>query len=203
MAASKTRMSRGRKRPVAGRKEILAAARAIGVREGWTAVTIRSVARKLGYTSPLLYEHFRDKEDLLTQIAVEAMAQFEKRLTEKLPEDSHAAFLAMVERYWMFMLRHMQLYRLANGMDSVPIDKKAVDRSAQSLCKALEDRVRPLLGDNATAADCETLVDELWALLHGMAALYMDRLAPFDLTKVTNAAMKLLSGSDYGQTAVS
>jgi AcrR family transcriptional regulator len=38
------------------------------------AVTIRSVAHELGYTSPLLYEHFRDKDDLLTRIAVEAIA---------------------------------------------------------------------------------------------------------------------------------
>jgi AcrR family transcriptional regulator len=188
-------MSRGRRRPVAGRERILAAARAIGVRRGWSAVTIRSVAHELGYTSPLLYEHFRDKEDLLTQIAVEAIALFEKRLTEKLPEDSHAALLTMVEWYWTFMLRHTQLYRLANGMDGVPIDKKAVGRSAQSLCKAMGDRVRPLLEENATEPDSETLVDELWALLHGMAALYMDRFAPFDLTKVTNAVIKLISGA--------
>jgi len=101
----------------------------------------------------------------------------------------------MVERYWTFMLGHRQLYRLANGMDGMPIDKKMVGKSAQSLCKAMGDRLRPLLADNATGADGETLVDELWALLHGMAALYMDRFAPFDLTKVTNAAVKLVSGA--------
>src|SRR5215469_4258856 len=146
----KTRMSRGRERRVAGRDQILAAARAIGVRKGWSAVTIRSVAQELGYKSPLLYEHFRDKEDLLTQIAVEAIARFEKRLMNDLPEDGQAAFLAMVERYWTFMLRHTQLYRLANGMDGVPIDRKVVGRSAQSLCRAMGDRLRPLLADNAT-----------------------------------------------------
>jgi len=194
--AKKTRMRRGRKRPVAGRVQILAAARTIGVRKGWTAVTIRSVAHDLGYTSPLLYEHFRDKEDLLTQIAVDAIALFEKSLTKKLPDNANDTPLqTMVRRYWTFMLRHKQLYRLANAMDGVPIDKKAIDWSAQSLCKAMGDRVRPLLEENATEADVKTLVDELWALLHGMAALYMDRSAPFNLTKVTAAAMKLISGA--------
>jgi AcrR family transcriptional regulator len=188
-------MNRGRKRPVAGREQILAAARAIGVRQGWSAVTIRSVAHKLGYTSPLLYEHFRDKEDLLTQIAVEAIARFERILTEELPEESHAALLAMVERYWTFMLTHTQLYRLANGMDGVAINKQAVGRSAQSLCKAIGERLRPLMEETATQADLETLVDELWALLHGMAALYMDRFAPFDLQKVTDAVIKLIRGA--------
>ena len=102
-------MSRGRKRPVPGREQILAAARAIGARKGWSAVTIRSVAQELGYRSPLLYEHFRDKEDLLTQIAVEAIAGFEKRLTQKLPEDAEAGLFTTVERYWNFMLKHTQL----------------------------------------------------------------------------------------------
>ena len=119
-------MSRGKRRPVAGRQEILVAARAIGTRDGWKAVTIRSVAQELGYASPLLYEHFRDKEDLLTQIAVDALCQLEATLKDKLPADRRAAVLTMVERYWTFMIEHTQLYRLMNGMDGVPIDKTIV-----------------------------------------------------------------------------
>jgi AcrR family transcriptional regulator len=188
-------MSRGRGRPVAGREQIVSAARAIGVRDGWRAVTIRSVARELGYASPLLYEHFRDKEDLLTKIAVEAIALLETKLMEDLPPDRLAALLAMAERYWTFMLEHTQLYRLMNGMDGVSIDKEVVGRSAQSLCKVIGDTVRPLAGENATEADGQRLADELWAMLHGMAALYLDRFAPFDITRITDAAMRLISGA--------
>jgi AcrR family transcriptional regulator len=194
-------MSRGKKRPVAGRQEILAAASAIGVREGWKAVTIRSVAQKLGYASPLLYEHFRDKEELLTQIAVDALAQLEARLAEKLPSDRRAAVVNMVERYWTFMLEHTQLYRLVNGMDGVPIDKTVVSQSAQSLCKVVAKAVRPLLGENAGGADGQILADELWALLHGMSALYMDRVGSFDLARVTDAVMTLIQGACMRQGA--
>ena len=175
-------------------------ARAIGVREGWKAVTIRSVAQELGYASPLLYEHFHDKEDLLTQIAVDALGQLEARLTEKLPSDHQAAAMNMVERYWTFMLEHTQLYRLVNGMDGVPIDKTVVGQSAQSLCSVVAYAVRPLLGENAGEADGQILADELWALLHGMSALYMDRVAPFDLARVTNAVMTLIQGARLRQS---
>jgi len=191
----KTRMNRGRKRPVAGRGEIISAARAIGVRNGWGAVTIRSVAQKLGYTSPLLYEHFRDKQDLLTQLAVEAIALFERELTADLPPDHVGAVAKMAERYWTFMLEHKQLYRLANGMDGVPIDREVVGKSARSLCTVIADIVRPLVGDKATQAEAQMLADELWALLHGMASLYLDRSAPFDLARITNAAMRLIRGA--------
>ena len=191
----KTRMNRGRKRPVAGREKILSAARAIGVRKGWEAVTIRSVAQKLGYTSPLLYEHFRDKQDLLTQLAVEAVAMFQKELTADLPADHSAAATKMAERYWTFMLEHKQLYRLANGMDGVPIDRDVVTGSAQSLCAVIAGIVRPLMADNATQAEAQMLADELWALLHGMASLHLDRFAPFDLARITTAAMTLIRGA--------
>ena len=195
MSERKTRMSRGSKRPVAGRDEILDSARAIGVRDGWRAVTIRAVAHELGYASPLLYEHFRDKEDLLTQIAVEALVRLEAKLTENLPKASRAAALTMIERYWTFMLEHPQLYRLMNGMDGVPIEREAVNRSAQSLCTVIGAVVRPLAGKNSTDADAQTLADELWALLHGMATLYLDRSAPFDIERVTNAALRLITGN--------
>lgn len=65
LAEVKTRRGRGALRPVAGRDEILSAARSIGVREGWKVVTIRPVAGILGYTAPLLYEHFGDKQEIL------------------------------------------------------------------------------------------------------------------------------------------
>jgi Tetracyclin repressor-like, C-terminal domain len=106
-----------------------------------------------------------------------------------------AAVVNMVERSWTFMLEHTQLYRLVNGMDGVPIDKTVVGRSAQSLCRVVAEAVRPLLGGNAAEADGQLLADELWALLHGMSALYMDRVAPFDLVRVTNAVMTLIQGT--------
>jgi AcrR family transcriptional regulator len=188
-------MSRSGKRAVAGRVQILNAARAIGVREGWRAVTIRAVARELGYSSPLLYEHFRDKEDLLTRIAVEGLVLLEAKLTENLPAKSRAAVLVMIERYWTFMLENTQLYRLMNGMDGVSIDREAVNRAGQSVFKVVAEVVRPLAGKKATEADAQILVDELWALLHGMATLYLDRSAPFDPGRVANAALRLITGA--------
>jgi AcrR family transcriptional regulator len=143
----------------------------------------------------LLYEHFRGKEELLTQIAVEAIGILETRLTENLPKNRHAAILLMVEQYWTFMLENPQLYRLINGMDGVAIDRETVSRSAQNLCRLIGETVQPLAGEGATVADGTTLGDELWALLHGMAALYLDRFAPFDLARVTNAVIRMIGGA--------
>jgi AcrR family transcriptional regulator len=175
----KTRRSRGALRPVAGREQILAAARSIGVRKGWKAVTIRAVAQRLGYTSPLLYEHFRDKEDILTQLAIEGQLCLAKELAKELPKAPDAAVLLMVERYWSFMLKNKQIYRLMNGMDGAPIDRKKVASISQGSFEAAKAVVRAwLIEENGECDAVHVLMDELWAVLHGMAALYLDAETP-------------------------
>ena len=195
-AATKTRLRGGKRRPVAGRADILDAARGIGARDGWSAVTIRAVATKLGYSSPLLYEHFRDKEHLLTEIAVDGLNRLHAQLAEDLPQASRAAAVVMMERYWRFVLENTQLYRLMNGMDGPLVDNEEVSRAAQSLCMFLASAVQPLLGRGGTEAEAMVLTYELWALLHGMAALYLDRSVPFDVESVVGAGLRLIGGTN-------
>ena len=192
----KTRKSRGTVRPVAGRTDILAAARSIGLRMGWKAVTIRAVAQQLGYTSPLLYEHFRDKEEILTDLAIEGQLSLAKDLARDLPADAHAAILSMVERYWSFMLENKQLYRLMSGMDGVPIDREKVTAIAEHNFEPATSIVQAwLISSCGDASGAELLFNDLWAVLHGMAALYLDRSAPFDLARAQDCVGRLLIGT--------
>ena len=53
------------------RGEILDAARALFGRQGYDAVTMREIARQIGYTATALYYHFPDKESLYTSPAIQ------------------------------------------------------------------------------------------------------------------------------------
>ena len=46
------------------RKRIMDTTLKIAVSEGWDAVTIRKIANAIEYTPPIVYEHFKNKEDL-------------------------------------------------------------------------------------------------------------------------------------------
>jgi AcrR family transcriptional regulator len=162
---------------------------------GWKAVTIRAVAQQLGYTSPLLYEHFRDKEEILTELAIEGQLSLAKHLATELPADPHAAIFSMVERYWSFMLENKQLYRLMNGMDGVPIDRERVTTIAERNFETATSIVQAWLISSRADASAELLFNDLWAVLHGMAALYLDRSAPFDLARAQDCVGRLLIGT--------
>jgi AcrR family transcriptional regulator len=193
----KTRKSRGAIRPVAGRPEILAAARSIGIRMGWKAVTIRAVAQQLGYTSPLLYEHFRDKQEILTELAIESQVALAKELLRDLPVDPYRALLSMVERYWSFMLENKQLYRLMNRMDGALIDRDRVTAVAQRSFEAATAAVQAwLITACGSDSGAGLLLEDLWAVLHGMAILHLDRSAPFDVSRAKDCVSKLLIGAE-------
>jgi AcrR family transcriptional regulator len=161
---------------------------------GWKAV--RAVAQRLHYTSPLLYEHFQDKQEILTELAIESQAVLAREMLRDLPADPFRALLSMVERYWTFMLQNKQLYRLMNGMDGVVIDRNKVTKVAQHSFEAATAIVRTWLTTECrSSAGVEHLFEDLWALLHAMAALYLDRSTPFDVERAKDCVSKLLIGT--------
>jgi AcrR family transcriptional regulator len=163
---------------------------------GWKAVTIRAVAQQLGYTSPLLYEHFRDKQELLTELAIEGQAALAKEILTGLPADPFSAILFMVERYWSFMFENRQLYRLMNGMDGAVIEKERVTGLAQRMFEPATAIVQAwLLAACHRNSGAEFLFEDLWAILHGMAILHLDRSVPFDAARAKECVSKLLIGT--------
>jgi hypothetical protein len=103
----------------------------------------------------------------------------------------------MVERYWSFMLENKQLYRLMNGMDGVPIDREKVTAIAEHNFRTATSIVQAwLINSCGDASTAELLFNDLWAVLHGMAALYLDRSVPFDLARAQDCIARLLIGTN-------
>ena len=195
------RMSRGKERVVANWQQILAAAREIGVQDGWKAVTIRALADRLGYAAPVLYQHFRNKEDVLTQLAVEGLEELNRELRKPVNTGAETAILVLADRYWNYMQKQSQMYRLMNGMDGVSVDGKVLSTAARGICEVTERSIEQwLAAQNASftvvnAPALNELTDAVWALLHGMASLYLSRAARFDSNQAGRAVLHLLLGA--------
>ena len=94
------------------------------------------------------------------------------------------------------MLENKHLYRLMNGMDGVPIDREKVTTIAEHNFETATAIVQAWLSSSCgDPSGAELLFNDLWAVLHGMAALYLDRSAPFDLARAQNCVGRLLTGT--------
>jgi AcrR family transcriptional regulator len=96
------------------RNNILAAARKIAATEGWQAVTIRKIADAIEYTSPIVYEHFQNKEDLIRELVTSGyrllLKEFEKVHQEEPDPKKQLMQLSIIQ--WDFAFKNTELYQL-------------------------------------------------------------------------------------------
>jgi AcrR family transcriptional regulator len=99
-----SRPSRQRRRP--SREQIVAAALAVADEEGFEAVSMRNVARRLRVGAMTLYTYVESKDDLLDLMFDEVMREL---LLPELPDEWRAAIGAIAHRTRDVWLRHAWL----------------------------------------------------------------------------------------------
>ncbi|MDN4522528.1 MULTISPECIES: TetR/AcrR family transcriptional regulator [Mycolicibacterium] len=160
------------------RAEILDAATDLLLETGdEKAVSIRSVAQRVGVTPPSIYLHFVDKTALLDAVC----GRYFEKLDEEMEEVAGAAATALdVLRaqgmaYVRFALKNPVLYRIAMmgpgspGSDvDVALNSSAFGHLLMSVQALIAEGVYP-------QADPTMLALELWTAVHGIAAMLISR----------------------------
>jgi AcrR family transcriptional regulator len=161
------------------RGKILEAARFLFVRHGFEAVTMRKIARRIGYTATALYYHFPDKRALLRELCETdygALRQSFKRLEKVL--DPTERIRRMAQAYVHFGLEHPQHYRLM-FMTPYPQDSpKTTERGNpdQDAYAFLLQTVRECVHAGRLRQeyqDGELVAQALWGAMHGLIALHL------------------------------
>jgi AcrR family transcriptional regulator len=107
----------GRKRRGEGytrREEILAAAKALFIDEGYGATTIRKIAERVGVSAPALYLYFKDKDEIMLALCDQTFGHLIElfqniECVDCSPRDR---LRRMGEAYIRFGLEHVGEYRL-------------------------------------------------------------------------------------------
>ena len=170
-------LSRRRKHKEELRRLILDAARQIFVRQGYESFSMRKLAEKIEYSPGSVYLHFNNKEELFECLVDESFARLLKTLMglqngaewQDPVEDLKKGLRAYVE----FGLRNPSDYRFA-FMLRPPVVKRPykVHEAFESLRYMVgrcveEKRFR--------AVDVETTSQALWASVHGITSLLIQR----------------------------
>ncbi|MFD5466477.1 TetR/AcrR family transcriptional regulator [Kitasatospora sp. NPDC127059] len=144
-----------------------------------TAVTLRSVARRVGIAAPSIYRHFPDQPTIMLAVVRQAFDQLEAQLRtarDAAGEDPRQRLLALCHAYLRFSEDHPERYRTMFGGVWVPaLQDTAVtademrtlgQESLQLLTEALAGCVAAGL---ATSDDPSADTVALWLGLHGLA----------------------------------
>lgn len=162
------------------RAELLAAARELARESGgYDGVTIRSVADRVGYRAPIVYEYFANKRDLLLALVDQGYAELADRLGAARCPDARrragGAMPAAAEAYWEFAIAEPHLYRLMHSLVDVPFGTPQALESARECFRLLKAAVAEWTPDHPAAThDADAPTDLLWAHLHGLVMLTLD-----------------------------
>jgi AcrR family transcriptional regulator len=173
-AQTPTQRRRDRER-AAVRESILVAARELGRREGWDAVTMRRLADEIEYSPNFAYRYFTGRDDILLALARDGFTQLRDAMATAAsrPSPGPAAArsaVAAVRRagraYLDFALTEPDLYQLMYSLGGVRVP--ATDTWTEG--QAVGDVLTGLL---TTAGDKhpDRHVLQLWATAHGLIAL--------------------------------
>jgi AcrR family transcriptional regulator len=161
-------IDRKERQRAAREQRIVAAARTIAEREGWSAVTVRRLADEIEYSQPVLYSHFQNRDAVVAGVALQGFRELTSAL-EKAPRGARGprdALERVARAYLDFALRNPSLYE---AMFSLP-----------TILRFAEEDTRPELrsGFEALAAvitpfsdDAETTAETFWGALHGLVEL--------------------------------
>ena len=148
-------------------KRIVAAARAVAEREGWSAVTIRRLADEIEHSQPVLYAHFENRDAIVAAVALEGFREITRALGDAANgSPGRYAVKNVALAYLAFARRHPAVYE---AMFVLPTNLRFAEAGSRpelrGAFQALAAVVAPF------CVDVELVTETFWAALHGLAAL--------------------------------
>src|SRR5258708_5584578 len=163
------------------REEILDAARALFVKEGYESVSIRKIADKIDYAPGTIYLYFRDKAAILDRICEETFSKLEQRMQSinKDPANPLDGLRRGLRTYVQFGIDNPNHYIVAFVQaKQIPQDHqpKAGERCFDNLRAAVR---RCIDAGQLNCDDVEEMAQALWAGVHGVTTLLITCCFPF------------------------
>jgi AcrR family transcriptional regulator len=143
----------------------------IAAEEGWSAVTVRAVAKRINCSAPAIYQYFRDKDAVLSALAAEGRFLLDDVLSHAVVGLSGPSkrLRAMLRAFWEFADQRREFYAVMFGLDGQAAhhERSSVGLAPEALVRASADLLAKRGGDE----DPRDLADRLVATIHGFAGL--------------------------------
>jgi AcrR family transcriptional regulator len=156
------------------RNEILNAAREMFVTEGYTNVSMRKIADKIGYSATTIYLYFKDKNDLLNQICEETFVRLAQNIKAiyHLSDNPLEKLRSGMREYIYFGLKNPSQYTLV-FITPLPRDYQPSEiLSGEAAFDTLRQVVSECVFANLLKSnDIELTSQTIWAGLHGVTSL--------------------------------
>ncbi|MFW5440572.1 MAG: TetR/AcrR family transcriptional regulator [Methylophilaceae bacterium] len=158
---------------------IIDAARSLFVTKGVEAVSMREIAKGIGYSATSIYAHFSDKEAVLRAICDTDFLALANALNSIMQiEDPVDRMVAIGQGYAEFALSHPNHYRLMFmtphtpcSPDNSSVEQNNAEQDAYMQLKIVVMAVYEAGRFRKELTDVDLIVQTIWAGMHGVCSL--------------------------------
>jgi AcrR family transcriptional regulator len=150
--------------------EILSAASRVAEDEGWPAVTIRRIAGEIGYSAPVIYQHFENKDAVLHTVLDRGNATLLRQMRDAVDAGPAADGVRLAAvAYLEFARSQPSLYQLMAGSVA---DAAARHRAAAEVIEFTGQVIEKwAAAESVRLRSVEDACDLLWATTHGLTGI--------------------------------
>lgn len=178
------------------KERILETAREQFSQLGYRDVSMRGIAKSLGYSPGSLYYHFREKADLFSAMAAEDFARLNALLDETVSQSPLAGqeqlemiFIAFI-RFGLENKRSFELMFLIQLPELDCYTMKPKTESYEKFAKAVQESLRVI---NPEHAENSSIIWILFLSLHGFVSFFISSTQSFeDVSKLAYLHVQLL-----------
>lgn len=156
------------------RQAILRAAWDLVESEGWQSLSIRRIADAIEYSSPVIYDHFQNKEAILQEFSRRGFSlldEFLKKASGSV-EDPAEQLRLMAFAYWDFAFTNRAYYQLMYGLGMPGCDEVNSITELQAFITTLKLSIDDLIARSGrTDIDAFMKLHTFWSTLHGLVSI--------------------------------
>ncbi len=161
------------------RDSILQSAWQLVNEEGWQNLSIRKIADAIEYSVPVVYDHFENKEAILTVFNRRGFQLLgdELKAGKSTQSESKKQLEAIAFAYWDFAFQHKEYYQLMFGLGMPGCEELAKVQELVAFIDVIRSTIAQVVTEgNNKAADVELKVRSFWSTIHGLVSINL--LAP-------------------------
>lgn len=174
-------IDRKEREKVAMKQQILHAARHLFLEQGFEKTSIRNIAEAIEYSAGTIYLYFKDKNEILFALHVEAFGTLMTALQTAVMSEKEPfnRLLSLGKNYLKYAFENPELYDLMFVMNA-PMDTIECRDEIWGDGERAFDVLKIVVGDCMEAGyfageDIETISVMMWSMVHGLATLHLRR----------------------------
>jgi len=146
--------------------------------EGWQNLSIRKIADAIEYSVPVVYDHFENKEAILSVFNRRGFVLLGDEI--RAAKARHAApkeqLEAIAYAYWDFAFDHKEYYQLMFGLGMPGCEELAKVPELIAFIEVIGSTIAQIVKDAGRDTDVQLKVRSFWSMIHGLVSINL--LAP-------------------------